>query len=362
MVAFSPNEVALMARLARADVFDPLEVSVFHCLNRCVRQCFLCGEDPTTGRNYEHRKTWLESRMKFLAALFGIDVLGFSIMSNHFHLVLRNRPDVVATWSDAEVARRWLHLCPLRKEANGTPTEPSDPELATICNVPERLAEIRRRLSDISWLMRMISEPIARRANAEDQANGRFWQGRFKAVKLCDEAAILACLAYIDLNPIRAGLAESPESSDFTSAQRRIESLPGEENSAPPAAPNNTARRDAWLSPVDLREGAAEPGPQPNLSGQRASDKGFLPMTALEYLELVEWTGRQVVRGKSQIPASLPPLLARLGIAADDWLPLAQNFGKLFHRVAGAPCSLARLSQQTSHRYRRGQAQLLGQS
>ncbi len=95
-----------MARLARGELFHPLEISVLHCINRCVRRCFLCGEDPATGRNYEHRKRWLEDRLKFLAGQFGIDVLGFAIMSNHFHLVLRNRPDVVALWSDREVARR----------------------------------------------------------------------------------------------------------------------------------------------------------------------------------------------------------------------------------------------------------------
>lgn len=360
-----------MARLARGELFHPLEISVMHCINRCVRQCFLCGEDPKTGRNYEHRKRWLEERLKFLAGLFGIDVLGFSIMSNHFHLVLRNRPDVVATWSDREVARRWLHLCPVRKTPDGRPAEPSEPELNSICNVPERLAEIRLRLSDISWLMRMISEPIARRANAEDETSGRFWQGRFKAVKLCDEAAVLACSVYVDLNPVRAGIANSPETSDFTSAQRRIESLPNASHASQPSAARsaaiNTARRerirtDEWLSPVDLQEARLAPGPQASSSGDRASDKGFLPLSTLEYLELLEWTGRQVVSGKSQIPAHLPPLLARLGIAADDWLPLAQNFGKLFHRVAGSSRSWERMSQQQSRRYRRGQFQLLGQA
>lgn len=89
-----------MARLARADVFDPAEISANHCINGCVRRCFLCGDDPLTGKNYDHRKAWLEERLATLAGLFGINVLGFAILSNHFHLVLRNRPDVVATWSD----------------------------------------------------------------------------------------------------------------------------------------------------------------------------------------------------------------------------------------------------------------------
>ena len=71
-----------MARCARGDVFDPAEVSVFHCVNRCVRRCFLCGHDAVSGKNYEHRKAWLEERFRFLASCFGIDVLGFAILSN----------------------------------------------------------------------------------------------------------------------------------------------------------------------------------------------------------------------------------------------------------------------------------------
>ncbi len=207
-----------------------LEVSVFHCINRCVRRCFLCGHDPVSGRNYEHRKRWLELRLRFLAGCFGIDLLGFAILDNHFHVILRNRPDVVATWTDAEVARRWLRLCPVRKTPEGEPEEPSDAEIAAITGLPERLAEIRLRLSDISWLMRMATEPLARRANQEDEVTGRFWEGRFKSVKLCDEAAILACGVYVDLNVIRAGLAKTPEESDFTSAQRRIEALTGDQS------------------------------------------------------------------------------------------------------------------------------------
>jgi hypothetical protein len=342
-----------MARLARRELFDPSEIAVLHCINRCVRRCFLCGTDPLTGKNYEHRKAWLEERLEFLASQFGIDVLGFAVLSNHFHLVLRNRPDVVATWNDTEVATRWLRLCPPRREANGEPAEPTAAELNTIRNVPERLAEVRQRLSDISWFMRMIAEPIARRANREEDLNGRFWQGRFKAVKLCDEAAVLACTAYVDLNPIRAGLAGSTASSDFTSVQRRIESLARTDDRA--------ARGDAWLAPVALEESKSPPGPMPSATGRRASDKGFLPLSVEEYVSLVEWTGRQMARGRGRtIPNELPQLLARVGIAEADWLPLVSGFGRLFQRVAGAPHTLARM--RVARPFRPGHATLLGRA
>ncbi len=104
-----------MARVVRAEVFNPREVSVMHCINRCVRRCFLCGVDSLTGQDYEHRKAWLEDRLQFLAGCFGIDVLGFAVLSSHFHVILRNRPDVVEEWSGQEVARRWYQVCPVRK-------------------------------------------------------------------------------------------------------------------------------------------------------------------------------------------------------------------------------------------------------
>jgi hypothetical protein len=302
-------------------------------------------------------------------------VLGFAILSNHFHLVLRNRPDVVATWSDAEVAARWLALCPYRKTHAGEPAEPTEAELDTIRNLPTRLAEIRRRLSDVSWLMRMIAEPIARRANREDQLTGRFWQGRFKAVKLCDEAAILACNVYVDLNPIRAGLAQTPETSDFTSVQRRIEAWRRPADvAAQQHGQSDATRPDAWLAPVPLCEATTPTGPQPSRAAARASDKGFLPLSLTDYLRLVDWTGRQIVRGRGGcIPADLPPLLSRVGIAEDDWLPLVTRFGRHFHRVAGAPHSLpigplaghnlaghSRGHSPRRHRFRPGRAELLG--
>jgi len=74
-----------------------------------------------SGKDYEYRRAWIEERLAFLAGCFGIDVLGFAILSNHFHVILRNRPDVVDGWSEEEVARRWYLVCPARKTPDGLP-------------------------------------------------------------------------------------------------------------------------------------------------------------------------------------------------------------------------------------------------
>ena len=150
----------------------------------------------------------------------GIDCLTYTVLSNHLHIVLRSRPDVVRQWSDTEVARRWLRLFPKRRDAEGNPAEPENHELNMITSDPKRLAEIRQRLSDVSWWMRCTAENIARRSNKEDQCSGRFWEGRYKTQLLLDEASLLACAAYVDLNPIRAAMAKTPETSDSHRSER----------------------------------------------------------------------------------------------------------------------------------------------
>jgi hypothetical protein len=343
-----------MARLARAELFGANEIAVVHVVNRVVRRCFLMGDDPVSGKNFDHRKQWIEDELKKLAGAMGIDLLGFSILSNHFHLILRSRPDVVATWDDTEVARRWLLVCPRRKNEDGSAAEPSECELNSIRHDPDRLAQIRLRLSDISWWMRLLCQTIAIRANREDGESGKFWQSRFRAVRLMDEASLLACAAYVDLNPIRAALAETLETSDHTSAQRRIEaqrastigpsnepsrlSPGGDPQTAGAACTNASSAPDRFLSPLEIDEHGGELGPCGNCSGGRCSDKGFLPMSVTDYLQLLDWTARQTVPGKrGSTPLDAPPILERLKLSPTVWCELVSNFGRLFSIVAGHP-------------------------
>jgi hypothetical protein len=150
---FKLVKVAKMTRLSREQLFTPDEIAIVHVMNRAVRRCFLMGYDQFTGRNYDYRKDWIEHRIEHLAKYFSIDVLAYSILSNHMHLVLRQRPDIVRTWDDTEVARRWLMLCPKKKNKDGSPTEPTEPQLNSIRNNASKLKQIRSRLSDISWWM-----------------------------------------------------------------------------------------------------------------------------------------------------------------------------------------------------------------
>ena len=152
-----------MARLARVEVFAADEIAVVHVMARTVRRCFLLGEDAFTGKNYDHRKQWIDDQLAHQARHFGIDLLCQAILSNHIHLVVRSRPDVVIEWDDSEVARRWLMLCPVRRDENRQAMEPTEFELNHTRNDKEKVAAIRHRLSDISWLAnRTRSTAIAR--------------------------------------------------------------------------------------------------------------------------------------------------------------------------------------------------------
>ena len=320
-----------MARSKRSETISPDESCIVHVISRVVRRCFLLGDDPVTGKNYDHRKQWIEDLLEHHAKYFGIDLLCFSLLSNHFHQILKSQPEIVKQWSNREVARRWLMLCPKRKQRDGSPAEPKETEINSIINDAVKLKQIRSRLSDISWWMRLLCQRIAVRANAEDEITGRFFQGRFRSVRILDEAGLLACAAYVDLNPIRAAMAQTLEQSDYTSAQRRIESL-----RSPDKQPDE--RADRFLSPLTIDELRDALGPRPSTSGYRCSDNGFLNLSASDYLQLLDWTARQPVDGKPVVtPAGSPAILERLGLEPAVWCELVRDFGTLFSLVAGRP-------------------------
>ncbi|MCA9136787.1 MAG: hypothetical protein KDB00_08510 [Planctomycetales bacterium] len=365
-----------MSRSNRSDKIDPRTIQVIHAVSRTTRACWLLGDDPISGKNYDHRKDWIENLVVRFAAQFAIDVLSYSILSNHHHHLFRSRPDIVDTWDDTEVARRWMMICPKRKDEDGNPMQPTNAELDTIRNCPTKLEETRQRLSDVSWWMRLLNQRVAQRANKEDDAKGRFFEDRFKGIPVIDEETVLACAVYVDLNWIRACMAETLEMSDYTSAQRRIEALNSEsqpdeessdegltdesrsveESSEKALASKETSNRhdrqpDSFLAPIDLCETKKLPGPQPSSSGTRCSDKGFLPMSVEEYLELVDWSARQLAVGKrGRTPAESPPILERLGLSVTVWLELVANFDNLFTTIVGIPESIDKMRGKTTGR------------
>jgi REP element-mobilizing transposase RayT len=333
-----------MPRVNRREIVADGEIQVFHVVNRCVRRTHLCGRDRQSRKDYSHRRDWIRQRLEFLAGIFAVDVLGFAVMSNHLHVVVRTRPDVVTPWSDEDVARRWWNLFPKRKNKDKSPAEPTEEELAKINNSPNGMREKRRRLSNLSWFMKCLCEPIAKEANREDKVRGHFWESRYKAQPLLDEMAIAACMAYVDLNPIRAVIAEAPETSDFTSAQARIKDRQDAQSNPTVetlAVQTEHGPHAGWLAPVELEPKHG----REKQTTRRASNKGCLFMSLEQYLQLLDWTGRQLRRDKrGVISRDLMPIMERLCCTAESWLDLVQNFRRRFRTEAGRPEALAGVS------------------
>ena len=248
-----------------------------YCISRCVRRAFLCGIDPLTGFDFSHRRGWIAARVKKLASIFAIDICAYAVMNNH--VVIRIFPETAREWSGREVAERWLQLFNGSWLVRSWMAEDTL-DAASLRAVSSLLETWRTRLSDISWFMRCMNKSIARMANREDCCTGRFWEGRFKSQALLDEKALLACMAYVDLNPIRAAIARTPEHSYYTSIRDRIR-YPDSHGLYP-------------------------------FIGREEDEKG-LPFTLEGYLELVDWSGRIVRSDKrGAIPKTTPPILYRL--------------------------------------------------
>jgi REP element-mobilizing transposase RayT len=230
--------------------------------------------------------------MKFLASVFAVDLCAYAIMSNHYHVVLRIDVDAALSWNDLEVAQRWTRVFNghdlVKRWMNDAALNAAELEI-----VEDTVAQWRQRLYDLSWFMRCLNESIARRANAEDRCTGRFWEGRFKSQALLDERAVLSCMAYVDLNPVRAAMAATPEASDYTSIQERIR--------------------------------------QPDRHGlyamnDQASEPEGLPFSLKDYLEFVDWAGRWIRQGKKgAISETEPPIFQRMRL---DAVPVLEYLSK----------------------------------
>ena len=313
---------------ARRDVVLPGKPGIYHCMSRCVRRAFLCGFDALSGKNFDHRKEWVHQRLIFLAGVFCLDVLAYALMSNHLHVLVRIDPAAILGLTDRDVARRWLLLYP---KSSGS--EPASSEIDSLVQCRERIEILRERLGNISWLMKSLNESLARRANEEDDCTGRFWEGRFKCQIVQDAGAVLACAVYVDLNPIRAGMADRPENSVFTSAWERLIAVRVSQS----GASNGEKSEDAgqWLAPIH----------------------SFLPMELPEYLSILDWTGRELRSDKrGSIPSDLLPILERLGIAPEHWVDSAEHYGRWFYRVVGNVESMAEAARTAGRRWFKGRA------
>ena len=297
--------------LARKALVSVDTTPSYHVVSRCVRRTFLFG--VVDNKDFSHRRDAIVQRISELTQLFCIDISAYAIMSNHYHLVVRLQKQRALDLSVTDVINRWSGLYSLPSLAKRYAND----EVLTDAELEEaqrQIDERRHRLYDLSWFMRCLNEPIARMANLEDGCTGRFWEGRFKSQALLDERAELQAMAYVDLNPIRAKMAGTLEDSDFTSIQTRANF------------------KDSPMGPLLLPFAG---------DSHQSNNPEHIPYNLIEYIQLVEWTGRQVKAGKrGYIASEIPAIFQRLKINTAAWLHNCEGLEKTYYRVIGSAARL----------------------
>lgn len=300
--------------LARKQLISIEATPYYHCISRCVRQAYLCGQDSATGKNYDHRRKWIEERILYLADHFLIDVAAYAVMHNHYHIVLRVNKEKSKDLKFHEVIQRWKGMF----KGNALSEQYlKDPDSLSDFQTGELIQHIevwRERLYDISWFMRCLNEYIARTANFEDKCKGRFWEGRFKSQALLDEKSVLACMAYVDLNPIRANVANSIEEADFTSISKRlsIKNAPDKEDVF--------QRENRVFIPFKIEE---------KINTDHAPGFSF---SIEEYIELLNWTIENItVNVKTKERSS-----RKQSFTLDKFQEITNKFEELFKSLVGS--------------------------
>jgi len=297
--------------MARSKIVDPNITLWYHCISRCVRGAFLLQSSLDRG------KQWIEDRLRLLVRIFCIDVGGYGILDSHLHLLLRLNVKLAKAWSKEEVLTRWAQLYP-----------PRGPDRQPVKSLKQWIEEkmsdhkfvnnARRRLADLGWFMKSLKEPLARLANAEDGCKGAFWAARYKSIAILDEQALLATAAYIDLNPLAAGVVKLPEEARFTSLWARLEGCREQDrlhqlehlkdSTVIDPLISRQLEEGIWLCPIDDQHGSSD------------TRAGFLDgFSLVHYLRLIDATSRLFREGKARVDKAAKPLLERLGTTLQTW-------------------------------------------
>lgn len=305
---------------ARSTQIDLTSTSYYHCISRCVRRAYLYGKDPITGKDYSYRKAMVVDKIKQLSDIFMIDICAYAVMSNHTHLVLHVNTDLSKRSTDEDIRQRWSLLYPKNyQEFTQLETTLHPHEVTNTIN------GWRIRLYSISDFMAHLNFYIARRCNLEDCCKGRFWEGRFKCQALLDEGALLSAMVYVDLNPIRAGIAKMPEDSEFTSIYERIKSIRKHTSECPTSELSITIDR------------APQPKFLVRLGEAQNNHRHSIDFKLSDYIQLVDITGRILKQDKpGKIPDSLKPIFTRLNLTYEGWLALTTKPNQDFSRAIGS--------------------------
>ena len=329
-------------RRPRSETMDPSVPGMFHITSRCVRGAFLYGKNKHDGKDYSHRREYIEERLEELTTHFAIAVSFNAIMDNHLHLVMANLPGLVKEWTDEEVIKRVCNIFVYKFKRMGIKNrEPTRAQVKALTSDKKLMKEMRSRLSDPSWFMKQLLYKLAVDSNREDGCKGHFVEKRFDHKVITSLRGLVICGIYVDLNQLAAMEVDTPEKSMHTSAGRRIAALKMRYKGKHAEA----AMLDGYLLPIHMG-GDGQKYPKAGTPGsRRALDKGFLELTIADYLRLLDDFGRVLRKGKrGRIGAKVPPILARLGLDAKILREMLTNYDNLFSNAVGCAEGLAQFA------------------
>ncbi|MCL1126526.1 transposase [Shewanella surugensis] len=316
----------------------------YHISNYCVRGAYLVNDNPKTKQVDLHRAHWFVDKLIQLSTIFCIDIAAYTILPRHYHLVLKVNTDNAKNLTSLQVIERWrqvfnphvLAIKYINKELfSNTEQEQFD----------EFISQWRERLTNISWFMRCLNETISRKVNKEDHCKGAFWQGRFKSQALLDEPAILACIMYVDLAPIREQLAQSLENIYLSSIQLRVAAF-------------KQAQKEAQIYDVegDFLAIAQQPSTLLPFDHMTRSGKQIhLPFHLFDYIELIKWTHKGII--ENNVPSNqhnTPKLLTRLTINKKDWINTCRHFSQHYSHAIGSWQKMCEFSRQFNGKWCKG--------
>jgi hypothetical protein len=241
--------------------------------------------------------------------------------------LVRLDPEQFGAWSAEEVVRRWMAVYPPKKVDLDDPAA-TGKWIRTAAKDAKQVDRWRKRLGNLGWFMKALKEPLSRMANKEDGCKGTFWESRYKSIAILDEESLLATCAYIDLNPLAAGVASTPESSRHTSLRQRVLHAKGSgkldglraasRGSIAGSRAAGSFEESHWLCPLEDRR------------RKGSSREGMLENFSLgTYLLLVDYSSRLWREGKARLGSEVAGIFQRLGTSAEFW---ETRLKKLFAR------------------------------
>ncbi|MEE9403569.1 MAG: hypothetical protein V3V20_01635 [Algisphaera sp.] len=310
-----------MARMNRRNLIDLSECTCYHVISRCTRQLHLLGTDSASRAE---RKGLLLQQLERLASFTAVGIAGWSVMDNHLHLLLKVDTDAARSWSDREVARRWLKLHPAR-DGYRNRIEVEEGHVDVLVDTPDAtfIPELRERLTSISHFMKELKQEMTQQINKLEDTIGSLWAGRFKSKRVTSESQLLTTLAYIDLNPFAAGVCKKPEAGEHTSLAARLHGVEEEET------PTVQVKTISTKKTKNVRRSAKQTtfprekkgwwmtvgGGQPGMANRRRSLMPDTTLTFGRYLKLLDAVSRLLRKGKKHMRGDSQTITDRIGVS-----------------------------------------------